>query len=101
MELDPFVIDMFGPPPEGMDLSEIFMPGADALVISLGCIAALSVLLRFTARHVQNAGLEADDYLIVFALVRQYYLYLPTYSPASYQFGFWFFFLLGTLPINS
>lgn len=67
--VDPDVLDRFGPPPEDIDLSEVFMPTSDALLIALACIAGVSVVVRYLARHIQSAGLEADDYVIVLSLV--------------------------------
>lgn len=69
MATDPIVLAIFGPPPDGIDLSETYTPIANGLVITLTCIAGLSVLLRFSARYLQEAGVEADDYLILFSLV--------------------------------
>lgn len=69
MALDPVVFDIFGPPPEGIDLSETYSPAANAIAIISACIAGLSVLSRFTSRYLQNASYEADDYVMVFSLV--------------------------------
>lgn len=69
MALDSVVFDIFGPPPEGIDLSETYSPAANAIAIISAGIAGLSVLSRFTSRYLQNASYEADDYLMVFSLV--------------------------------
>lgn len=69
MALDPVVFDNFGPPPEGLDLSETCTPAANAIAITLACISVLSVLSKFTSRYLQNASFEADDYLVVLSLV--------------------------------
>ncbi|KAG8156608.1 hypothetical protein KVR01_013559 [Diaporthe batatas] len=69
MTIDAAVIEQFGPPPPGIDLSEVQMPGTDLGVIVLVAVATLSVLLRLGSRLVQEAGLRADDYLIIAALV--------------------------------
>lgn len=69
MALDPVVLNIFGPPPEGMDLSETYSPAANAIAVISACIAGLSVLSRFTSRYLQNASYEADDYLMVFSFV--------------------------------
>lgn len=69
MTIDAAVIEQFGQPPPGIDLSEVQMPGTDIGVIALVAVATLSVLLRLGSRLVQDAGLRADDYLIIVALV--------------------------------
>lgn len=69
MTLDAAVIEQFGQPPPGIDLSEVQMPGTEIGVIALVAVATLSVLLRLGSRLVQDAGLRADDYLIMVALI--------------------------------
>ena len=69
MTIDAAVIEQYGPPPPGIDLAEVQMPGMDIGVIALVAVATLSVLLRLGSRLVQDAGLRADDYLIIVALV--------------------------------
>lgn len=69
MTIDAAVIDQFGQPPPGIDLSEVHMPGTDIGVIVLVAVATLSVILRLGSRLVQDAGLRADDYLIIVALI--------------------------------
>ncbi|KAL1849680.1 hypothetical protein Daus18300_013181 [Diaporthe australafricana] len=68
MTIDAAVIEQFGQPPPGIDLAEVQMPGTDIGVIALVAVATLSVVLRLGSRLVQDAGLRADDYLIVVAL---------------------------------
>lgn len=69
MTIDAAVIEQFGQPPPGIDLGEVQMPGTDIGVIALVAVATLSVLLRLGSRLVQDAGLRADDYLIIVALI--------------------------------
>lgn len=69
MAIDAAVIEQFGQPPPGIDLAEAQMPGSDIGVIALIAVATLSVLLRLGSRVVQDAGLRADDYLIIVALI--------------------------------
>lgn len=66
--LDP----LFGSAPAGTDLSESKAAGNDAAVIVLAVIASLAVGMRLWARTVQKLQLQADDYLIVIALVFTY-----------------------------
>ncbi|KAL2274803.1 hypothetical protein FJTKL_02707 [Diaporthe vaccinii] len=69
MTLDAAVIAQFGQPPPGIDLSEVQMPGTGIGAIALVAVATLSVLLRLGSRLVQDAGLRADDFLIMVALI--------------------------------
>ncbi|KAG6362551.1 hypothetical protein INS49_007643 [Diaporthe citri] len=69
MAVDAAVIEQFGQPPPGVDLAEVQMPGTEIGVIALVAVATLSVLLRLGSRLVQDAGLRADDYLIIVALI--------------------------------
>lgn len=69
MAIDAAVIEQYGQPPPGLDLAEVQMPGTDIGVIALVAVATLSVLLRLGSRLVQDAGLRADDYLIIVALI--------------------------------
>ncbi|KAI3392592.1 hypothetical protein diail_5466 [Diaporthe ilicicola] len=69
MTIDAAVLEQFGQPPAGIDLAEVQMPGTDIGVITLVVVATLSVMMRLGSRLVQDAGLRADDYLIMIALV--------------------------------
>lgn len=70
MAVDVHIVDLFGPVPDGMDLSEDNARHLDEGNLALIAIALLSVILRFGARLVQKAGFRADDYLVLVALVR-------------------------------
>lgn len=70
MAVDAGIVALFGPVPSGVDLNENYTKNADAANIALIAIAFVSVLLRFGARFVQKAGLKADDYFVLAALVR-------------------------------
>lgn len=70
MVIDPLILARFGQPPDGIDLSEVYMRSASALVITLSWVAVLATMMRFGARYLQHAGLEADDYVSILALVR-------------------------------
>lgn len=77
MAVDAHIVDLFGPAPEGIDLNENYAQNADAANIALISIALLAVVLRFGARFVQKAGLKADDYFALAALVRDITLSPP------------------------
>lgn len=70
MAIDPLITARFGSPPDGIDLGEVYMESASALVITVSWLAVLATVLRFGARYLQHAGLEADDYASILALVR-------------------------------
>lgn len=69
MEIDPIVLAAFGPPPEGMDLTED--QAVANTVASVVCLflAIVSMILRLWARSIQGFGIKADDWLIIVALV--------------------------------
>ncbi|KAL3296981.1 integral membrane protein [Colletotrichum asianum] len=69
MAVDPFIEAAFGPPPDGVDLSESQATKNNAIVIVLLVIAALSVAGRLFARSKYGPGLSLDDYAIVVAWV--------------------------------
>lgn len=60
---------IFGSAPAGTNLSESKTVGNDAAVIVLMSIATAAVAARLWARYIQRIRLQADDYLVVVALV--------------------------------
>lgn len=86
MAVDAGIVDLFGPVPAGIDLSEHYAKNADAANIALIAIAFVSVVLRFGARFVQKAGLKADDYFVLAALVRDNITLPPSPFP-SFSFS--------------
>lgn len=62
-------MDLFGEPPEGLDLDEDNVWRSDVGLIILICLAVVSVVLRHAARFLQKAGLKADDYFMILAVV--------------------------------
>ena len=63
---------VFGPTPEGVDLSETQNVAVSSAVISLMVIATIFVLLRVAARAMQKGvtmALAVDDYCIAVGLV--------------------------------
>ncbi|RYP70557.1 hypothetical protein DL771_005376 [Monosporascus sp. 5C6A] len=69
MEIDPIILAAFGPPPEGMDLTEDQSQANNIAVVVCLALAAVALVLRIWARNLQNFGVKADDYLIMVALV--------------------------------
>jgi len=63
---------VFGPTPEGVDLSETQNVAVSSAVISLMVIATIFVLLRVAARAMQKGvtmALAVDDYCIAVGLL--------------------------------
>lgn len=69
MEPSPGIVQAFGPPPEGVDITETSVPQNDAAVVVLAALACLAVALRLYARFLQGHGLHADDWTIILSLV--------------------------------
>lgn len=67
--VNPEMVALFGPAPEGMDLTRSTAMADTAAVIVLLVLAAVAVVLRFVARTVQRSGLRMDDWTIILALV--------------------------------
>lgn len=70
MAIDANIAALFGEPPAGLDLDENNVWWSDLGLVILICVAILSVVLRHAARFVQKAGLKADDYFMILAVVR-------------------------------
>lgn len=66
---DANIIDIFGEPPEGLDLQEYNLWRSEVGLIVLICVAIVSVALRYAARTLQRAGFKADDYFMILGLV--------------------------------
>ncbi|KAI1437791.1 hypothetical protein GGR50DRAFT_706853 [Xylaria sp. CBS 124048] len=67
--INPAIIEMFGPPPPGVDISE----KREAAVVSVAIIgtfcAALAIGLRMWVRRTQRVAIMLDDYLIAVSLI--------------------------------
>ncbi|KAF5967676.1 integral membrane protein [Fusarium coicis] len=69
MEVDPLVVAIFGPPPEGIDLSANSEAKNAAVVLTLLLISALFLAGRIVIRTQQVYGLSLDDYAIIVSWV--------------------------------
>ncbi|KAJ0327643.1 hypothetical protein COL5a_005612 [Colletotrichum fioriniae] len=69
MEPDPNIVAIFGPPPDGLDISESSVARNDAAVIVLAVLASVAVVLRLMARFLQGHSLRADDWTILLSLL--------------------------------
>ncbi|KAM0354786.1 hypothetical protein ACHAPU_000607 [Fusarium lateritium] len=65
MEIDPMVLAVYGPPPEGLDLDENSVVKNTAVVLTLLFISALFLAGRIAIRTQQVYGLSLDDYAIL------------------------------------
>ncbi|KAF5667068.1 hypothetical protein FHETE_5771 [Fusarium heterosporum] len=65
MEIDPMVLAIYGPPPEGLDLDETSVVKNTAVVLTLLFISALFLAGRIAIRTQQVYGLSLDDYAIL------------------------------------
>lgn len=70
MEPNPVMIQVFGPVPEGLNLTETTATADMAAVLVLLGLAVIAVFFRFVARVVQRSGFKMDDWTIILALVR-------------------------------
>ncbi|KAM0080834.1 hypothetical protein ACKRZS_007003 [Fusarium odoratissimum] len=69
MDVDPLVVAVFGPPPEGIDLSANSEAKNAAVVLTLLLISALFLAGRLVIRTQQVYGLSLDDYAIIVSWV--------------------------------
>ncbi|KAL4882850.1 hypothetical protein BJY04DRAFT_216938 [Aspergillus karnatakaensis] len=69
MAVDPAILAAFGPPPPDVDLAESSVSVNNGAVIAMLCLAAVAVILRFTARVILRNALLYDDWTIIAALV--------------------------------
>ncbi|OBR14431.1 Pth11-like integral membrane protein [Colletotrichum higginsianum IMI 349063] len=69
MEPNADIVQIFGPPPDGLDISESSVVQNNAAVIVLAVLASLAVVLRLMARYLQGHNLKADDWAIIASLI--------------------------------
>ncbi|KAJ5170013.1 uncharacterized protein N7500_002796 [Penicillium coprophilum] len=69
MNEDPAILALFGPAPANVDLTASDVSVNNGVVIAMLCLAAVLVILRFTARIVLRNALMADDWAIIAALI--------------------------------
>lgn len=68
-EIDPFILQIFGPPPPGLDVFETKQK-INYIIIAVSIVlAALAVLGRCVSRRISGANLGADDCVIMIAFV--------------------------------
>ena len=86
MAVDPAIVAVFGAPPSSLDLTDSRVSVDNAVAGVILCLAVVSVLLRFVARHLLRNPLKADDWVIILALVRSIHSFTDTpfnYAPAD------------------
>ncbi|KAF6838787.1 pth11-like integral membrane protein [Colletotrichum plurivorum] len=69
MEPSPDIVQAFGPPPDGLDITESSVAENNAAVIILAALATVAVALRLYARFLQGHGLHPDDWTIILSLL--------------------------------
>ncbi|WYZ40792.1 hypothetical protein EsH8_IV_001133 [Colletotrichum jinshuiense] len=69
MEPNANIVELFGPPPDGLDVAESSVAQNNAAVIVLAVLASVAVALRMVARFLQGHNLKADDWAILFSLL--------------------------------
>ncbi|RAH43140.1 uncharacterized protein BO95DRAFT_455221 [Aspergillus brunneoviolaceus CBS 621.78] len=69
MAEDPAIRALFGPAPANVDLTASAVAVNNAAVVAMLVLAAVAVMLRFTAQLVLGNALMADDWAIIAALV--------------------------------
>lgn len=69
----PAIVAIFGPVPAGVDLGNRIPHSVEKIgvLVPLG-FAAIALMLRITARSLSKAGIKADDWLMVVALVSNF-----------------------------
>ncbi|KAI6082914.1 hypothetical protein F4821DRAFT_281426 [Hypoxylon rubiginosum] len=68
-EIDPFILQIFGPPPPGLDVFETKQK-INYIIIAVSIVlAALAVLGRCVSRRISGANLGADDCVIMIAFI--------------------------------
>lgn len=67
---DPMAVAVFGPPPEGLDLTENQQVADNVAAILCAAIATVALALRLYSRTFQRFDMLADDWLMIIALVR-------------------------------
>lgn len=65
-DIDPFTLRLLGPPPQGMDIHESSQPANYTIVCISLAVAIVAILLRWAARKISGAELQADDYVLNF-----------------------------------
>ncbi|KAF6826537.1 pth11-like integral membrane protein [Colletotrichum musicola] len=69
MEPSPDIVQAFGPPPDGLDITESSVAENNVAVIILAALATVAVALRLYARFLQGHGLHPDDWTIILSLL--------------------------------
>nr|XP_036586768.1 pth11-like integral membrane protein [Colletotrichum truncatum]KAF6797325.1 pth11-like integral membrane protein [Colletotrichum truncatum] len=69
MEPNGDIVEVFGPPPDGLDIFESSVAQNNAAVIILAVLASAAVGLRILARCLQGSSLKADDWTIIISLL--------------------------------
>ncbi|KAG5790479.1 hypothetical protein H9Q69_010460 [Fusarium xylarioides] len=69
MAVDPKIVAIFGPPPEGLDLDKNVITTYNVVVCVVLGIAVTVVVLRFYVRNMKSANIELDDWAVLVSLL--------------------------------
>ncbi|KAI1270612.1 hypothetical protein F5Y18DRAFT_422112 [Xylariaceae sp. FL1019] len=69
VEIDPIILQAFGPPPDGIDLEANQSTAIISVALVSASFATVALGLRIWARNFQRFGMMADDWLMVVALI--------------------------------
>ncbi|TDZ24231.1 hypothetical protein Cob_v003248 [Colletotrichum orbiculare MAFF 240422] len=69
MEANAEIVQVFGPPPDGLDVTESSVSQNNAAVITLAVLASAAVALRLMARFLQGHQLRPDDWAVIVSLL--------------------------------
>ncbi|KAI1759531.1 hypothetical protein GGR53DRAFT_140751 [Hypoxylon sp. FL1150] len=72
MAADPMTVAAFGPPPDGIDLTENQQVADNVAAILCAAIATVALVLRLYSRTFQRFDMLADDWLMLLALLFVY-----------------------------
>ncbi|CCT75883.1 related to integral membrane protein [Fusarium fujikuroi] len=68
MAVDPNIVAIFGPPPQGLDLERNVITTYNVVVCVVLGIAVTVVALRFYVRNMKSANIEMDDWAVLVSL---------------------------------
>lgn len=69
MAVDPNIVAIFGPPPDGLDLEYNVITLYNVVCCVVYGVAVAVVGLRFYVRNMKSSGLEMDDWAVLCSVV--------------------------------
>ncbi|KAF4973592.1 hypothetical protein FSARC_166 [Fusarium sarcochroum] len=68
-DIDPGIIAIAGPPPDGIDLNANTATSDRAAIVTVLILALLAIGLRFVARSIQRVKIHWDDWAIILSMI--------------------------------